>query len=60
MSEVKATEQKAPLRDVRHDLLRFPLVTGAFRVLTLSCGHNLLRQPAQKVPKRARCQECAQ
>ena len=30
----------------------------SFRVVTLICGHSMFRQPAQRIPKRARCGEC--
>lgn len=60
MSNLSAEKKVAPLRDVRSEKLNYPLVTGAFRVLQLSCGHVLIRQPAQKIPKKARCQECTE
>lgn len=47
-----------PMRDVRSNKMNYPSGVGAFRVVELSCGHCLIRQPAQKVPRRARCWEC--
>ena len=63
MTDTNRTSDRkvAPLRDVMFDSTnkgnawQYP-----FRVLTLSCGHHIFRQPAKKPQKRARCQECAE
>lgn len=49
----------SPLREVRLSKENKNDWTHDFRVLILSCGHHLIRQPAQKIPKRARCHHCA-
>lgn len=60
MTSNPTSEKKAPLRDVLHDSIkRRDGYQHDFRVLTLSCGHHVFRQPAQKVQLRARCWECA-
>jgi hypothetical protein len=57
MSEQAPTkDQLRPLREVRSNLLSR---AHGFRVVELSCGHCLIRQPSQKIPRRARCPECA-
>lgn len=58
MSDLTAKKEVAPLREVRKSYMRAERTVQDFRVLTLSCGHTLIRQPAQKIPKRARCNDC--
>lgn len=57
---MKAKREKdcRPLREVVSGEGYRNALVGEYRVLILECGHFLIRQPAQKIPKRARCNDC--
>jgi hypothetical protein len=59
MSANHPSSERCPLRDVVTVTMRYRS-EPRFKVLLLSCGHEVIRQPAFKAPGRMRCDKCGE